>query len=212
MILGFSSAGPYCGTALWAGGDVIAALHEERAKGQAERLMPMIAETLEAAGAALQDLDAIGVGIGPGNFTGIRIAVSAARGLALGLGIPAVGVSELEALSWGHEGPVLTSITAGRSGYYLRRFASEADRGPELVAPTDLAQWAVPNLTCIGNDEADIASALGAAAGPAPFYPAAAIARIAAQRWQDNPPRPAPLYVRAPDAAPARDAPPKILS
>lgn len=211
MILGFSTSGPYCGAALWSDGDVIAALHEEISKGQAERLMPMIEEVLAAAGANFDALDAIGVGIGPGNFTGIRISVAAARGLALGLGIPAVGVSLLEALAHGQDGTVLTSISAGREGMYLQRFGKDVARGPEVVAMEDVSNWHRPDVICIGNKEQEIADLLGATPAPAPFYPASAIARIAALRWQDNPPRPAPLYLRQPDAAPARDAAPTIL-
>lgn len=212
MIVGFSTSGPYCGVALWSQGDVIAARHEERARGQAERLMPMIDEVLAEAGIKYADLDAIGVGAGPGNFTGIRISISAARGLALGLGIPAVGVSLLEALAFGQDGPVLASIAAGRDHLYLQRFGAGAARGPELVSWQDISDWAHPNLTCIGNKEHEIAAILGATGAPAPFYPASAVARIAATRWQDDPPRPAPLYLRAADAAPARDTAPTILS
>ena len=68
-------------------------------KGQAERLMPLISELLAEAGVVLADVTAIAVGTGPGNFTGVRIAVAAARGLALGLGVPAIGVTRLEALA-----------------------------------------------------------------------------------------------------------------
>jgi len=211
MILGFSTSGPYCGAALWADGDVIAARHEELAKGQAERLMPLIDEVMQEGRATFADLDAIGVGVGPGNFTGIRISVSAARGLALGLGIPAVGVSLLEALALGQDGVVLSSISAGREGYYLQRFGNNAARGPEVVPIDEVADWAHPDMICIGNRERDIAAQIGAGFGPAPFYPASAIARIAATRWHDNPPRPAPLYLRQADAAPARDSAPTIL-
>jgi tRNA threonylcarbamoyladenosine biosynthesis protein TsaB len=207
VILGFSTSGPYCGAALFHDGEIAAAAHEEMAKGQAERLMPMIAEVLAEAGATYRDLDAIGVGIGPGNFTGIRISVAAARGLALGLGIPAVGVSELEALAFRADRPVLTSIEAGRDRLYLQRFGDGVERGPEMVPMDALADWACPGLLCVGSREHDIAGRIGATAGPAPFDPAPAIARIAALRWRDDPPRPSPLYVRPPDAAPARPAP-----
>ena len=208
----FSTCGPYCAAALFHEGDVITALHEELTRGQAERLMPMIDELFAKAGASYQDLDALGVGVGPGNFTGIRICVSAARGLALGLGIPAVGVSMMEAMAFGHSGPVLASITAGRDNLYLQRFGPEAARGPELTNMQALEDWKVPKLTCIGNREAEIAAQIGATPGPAPYDPASAIARIAATRWQDNPPRPVPLYLRPADAAPARDTAPTFLS
>lgn len=211
MILGFSTSGPYCGVALFDQDDVTAALHEELSKGQAERLMPMMGEVLHSVGASFGDLKGIGVGIGPGNFTGIRIGVSAARGLALGLGIPAVGVSGLEALALGHEGPVLAGINAGRDRFYLQRFGKDIDRGPEMVAAADLIRWAHPNLTCLGNNKHEIAAAIGATSGPAPFHPASAIARIAATRYQTETKRPAPLYLRAADAAPARNSAPAIL-
>lgn len=211
MILGFSTSGPYCGAALWQDGGIIASRHEHLAKGQAERLMPMLNEVLADAGATFADLDALGVGIGPGNFTGIRISVAAARGLALGLGIPAVGISLLEALALGQDGTVLTSVSAGRGHAFFQRFGADAARGPELVALDTISDWHQKDMICIGNHEAEIAEALGLSYAPAPFYPASAVARIAALRWQDNPPRPAPLYLRPADAAPARDAPPAIL-
>ena len=71
-------------------------------RGQAEQLMPLCQEVLEEANLIWQDISLIGVGIGPGNFTGIRIAVSAARGVALGLGIPAIGVTGFEQLHQGY--------------------------------------------------------------------------------------------------------------
>ncbi len=211
MILGFSTAGPYCGVALFDNGGVTTALHEELPKGQAERLMPMMEEVLETGGATFGDLKGIGVGIGPGNFTGIRIAVSTARGLALGLGIPAVGVSVLEALAFGHAGPVLASIAAGRDRLYLQRFGTGLARGPELVSDADLAAWAHPGLTCIGNKEHQIAAAISATAGPASFFPASAIACITATRYKSETERPSPLYLRQADAVPARDVAPKII-
>lgn len=211
MILSFSTSGPYCGVAVFADGKVKAAQHEELARGQAERLMPMIEEVLSEAGADYSDLDAIGVGAGPGNFTGIRISVSAARGLALGLGIPAVGVSTLEALALGQNGPVLTSVAAGRDQLYLQRFGVGVARGPSLVPFDSLSDWACPGLTCIGDRAEEIATRIGANSGPAMHAPASAIARLAETRWQDTPPRPAPIYLRPADAAPARDAAPVIL-
>ena len=61
--------------------------HEARERGHAERLMPMIAEVMEDAGLAFSDLDRIAVTVGPGTFTGVRVGVAAARGLALASGV-----------------------------------------------------------------------------------------------------------------------------
>jgi len=212
LVLGFDTSAGHCAVALISGGAVIGAQHMAMTRGQAEALMPMIAATLSEAHAHLSDLAAIGVGIGPGNFTGVRISVSAARGLALALGIPAVGVSVLEALCEGHAGPALCSVDARRDQLYLHRFAPGADRGPELMAFDDVdADWALPGLTCLGSRADELAAKLGATARPTPGNPAPAIARIAARRYRQNPARPAPLYLRPADAAPARDTGPVLL-
>ncbi|BDW84294.1 tRNA N6-adenosine(37)-N6-threonylcarbamoyltransferase complex dimerization subunit TsaB [Roseicyclus marinus] len=191
---------------------ILASAWEPMGKGQAERLMPLVAEVVAEGGVALSDLDAIGVGIGPGNFTGIRISVSAARGLALALGRPAVGVSLLEALAWGAREPVLAAIDARRDHVYLQRFGEDCGRGPELVSLGECSGLAAPGLTVTGDRADEIAARLGANLRQAPDNPAPAIARITATRFDAaDLPRPAPLYLRPADAAPARDGGPVIL-
>lgn len=96
-VLGFDTSAAHCAAAVICGDRVLAQRVEPMTRGQAERLFPLLEELLAEAGLSWPDLDAIGVGVGPGNFTGIRISVAAARGLALSLGIPAVGVSATEA-------------------------------------------------------------------------------------------------------------------
>ena len=93
VVLGFDTSAAHCAAALLRGDAILAHRHEEMGKGQAERLFPLLEDLLSEAGLTWRDLHVIGVGIGPGNFTGIRIAVAAARGLALSLGIPAIGIS-----------------------------------------------------------------------------------------------------------------------
>jgi tRNA threonylcarbamoyl adenosine modification protein YeaZ len=190
-------------------GDCVGALYENMQKGQAERLMPMNEEVLAEGGAAWRDLDAIGVGIGPGNFTGIRISISAARGLALGLGIPAIGVSLLDALAFATEGPVLACLDARRDKGYFQRFGY-GEPGPFFTDIADVTER-VDGLKCIGTLGAKMAERLSAEHAPAAFAPASAIARIATLRMGEDLPPPAPLYMRAADAAPPRDAPPVIL-
>ncbi len=73
------------------------------------------------------------------------------------------------------------------------------------------AAWREPGLVCIGSAGAEVAAHLGVPHVPAALPPAEAVARIAATRWQDPQPRPAPLYLRPADAAPPREAPPVIL-
>lgn len=212
LILGFDTSGGYISAALFDGDDVVSAAYEDMARGQAERLMPLLHEVLAKADAVWGDLTAIGVGVGPGNFTGIRLSVAAARGLALSLKVPAVGISLLEAVALGRTEPVLACLSAPRGSTYLMAHRMQADIPPGLMPVADIpAKWMQPGLTCIGSAAADVAEQLGAAELPAAYAPGAAVARLAAERWQDNPPRPAPLYLKPADAAPSSDQPPKLL-
>ncbi len=183
-------------------------------RGQAERLIPMLTEILDEAGMDWRDLDAVGVGVGPGNFTGIRISVSAARGLALGLGVPAFGVTLLEAVAHSIDRPTLSCIDGHRGMGYFQRHGF-GDPAPFMALPADLDGISEPNLRCVGSLAERTAGHLGATWCPAPqFDPACTIARIAFERqcagWPAK--RPVPLYLRAPDAAPPARKPPKILS
>ena len=214
LILSFDTSAAHCAAALVLGDRVIGARHEEMAKGQAERLFPLLQELLAEAGMNWGDLAAIGVGVGPGNFTGVRISVASARGLALSLGVPAIGVTMLEALALGIDGPVLAALDARRGQVYLQSFGYAAAVEPAMCELSDIvpARFGQNGLTCVGPLADDIAATLAAKPAAPPLPPAVAIARIAAGRLgQADLPRPAPLYLRAADAAPPRTAPPVML-
>lgn len=197
-ILAFDTSAAHCAVAILCGDEILAQAFEPMTKGQAERLLVLCEETMNEASLACSDLSAIGVGIGPGNFTGIRISVSAARGLALGLGIPAVGISSLEALQFGTSTPCVCAIDARRDQTYTQVFDGDSLQEPKMMAVGDLMSLDAP---LIGHG------------GTPPAYPVAeAIARLSMLRFRDSPQRPAPLYMRPADAAPARDAPPRILT
>lgn len=184
-ILAFDTSGPYCAAAILQG-NTVTARHEEMARGQAERLMGFLEELLTDAQLRWADLDAIGVGTGPGNFTGIRISVAAARGLSLGLGIPAYGVTGFEQRA-GLDG--LIWVPAGRDQIYV-----QLPDGIQLRARADtehLDRSLCPSMP--------------------PEACATAIAQHAGSLWPSASPPPAPFYVRAADAAPPREAPPVIL-
>ena len=187
-ILAFDTASAHCAACLITDDKVIVRV-DQMAKGQAEHLMPMLEAVLAENGLTWADLDAIGVGTGPGNFTGIRISVSAARGLALGLKIPAVGVTHLEAQVYGLPRPVTAKVAAPREHVYVQTFADNL--GPAELVSAECAENAPPIIT--------------------PELMIQNIAQITRSRAAHNPDRPAPYYVRAADAAPPRDAPPIIL-
>ncbi len=199
IILGFDTSSPVCRAALIEGGRLLAHREEEMVRGQAERLLGMCQDLLAENALDTADLTALGVGIGPGNFTGIRISVAAARGLALGLGIPAIGVSSFEALRFGVTGPCGCAVAARREQIFLQCFdAAGAPQDPVQCPTDDLPEFDGP---LVGHD------------GIPPRAPlAVAICHIAHATLGTDVPRPAPLYLRPADAAPARDPPPKILA
>jgi tRNA threonylcarbamoyladenosine biosynthesis protein TsaB len=97
-ILALDTATEACSVALLLG-DTLLARYEEPKRGHAELILPMVDEVLAEAGIALGALDGLAVGRGPGAFTGVRIAVSVAQGLAFGVDRPIVPVSDLAALA-----------------------------------------------------------------------------------------------------------------
>ncbi len=200
VILAFDTSAAHCAAALLCG-PLLIQRYQPMEKGQAERLVPLLEDVLAEAGMAWPDLTAIAVGTGPGNFTGVRIAVAAARGLALGLGIPAIGVTRLEALAHGLPHPLTVIEDARRGEVYIQSFTA-TEAGPARLSAAAAALGSVGTLT-------------GTAAGPGalpPAYPIAhAIALIAATRLHTSQPRPAPFYLRGADAAPPSDPPPVIL-
>lgn len=212
LTLAFDTSAAQCAAALLSGDRVIEARAEAMAKGQAERLMPMLEEMLDRAGATWGDLALIGVGVGPGNFTGVRISVAAARGLALALGIPAIGVNALEAAALGLPRPVLVALDARRGQLYLQLFSDTEAPEPCLAETEALPAWAFAARNLAG-DASETISALFRDRGLlAPAQPlAVAIARIARDRAASPQPRPAPLYLRAADAAPPRAPAPALL-
>jgi len=207
LILGFDTSAAHCAAALLQGDRLLVARLEPMDKGQAERLMPLLAEVLAEAGKTWADLTALAVGVGPGNFTGIRIAVAAARGLALGLGIPAHGVTRFDALALDLPRPLAVVEDARRGEVYVQAFDG-SDFPPRLAALADLPGL-IGALPVVGS-AAEAGTALTGGACLAPRYPMAeAIARAALHRAPG--PRPAPFYLRAADAAPPSDPPPVIL-
>lgn len=221
-ILAFDTSAAHCAAAVIHMGDRITVTRlEPMQRGQAERLMPMLAEVLAEAGIGWRALDGLAVGIGPGNFTGVRIAVAAARGLALALGRPLVGISGfellLDPLGPEAEPAMLLSLSAPRDQAYVQRFRYGIAQGaPQLIdparPPADLE--APANMVVRGHRATEIAAAFQARPEPAETLDIARALGLRAA-WRLARPaeggRPAPLYVRPADAAPAADPPPVIL-
>jgi len=209
VILGIDTSAAQCAVALVGAGDPVV----ERApmdRGHAEHLFPMIESVLSRAGAGYGDLRRIGVCTGPGSFTGVRIGVAAARGLALGVGVPAIGVSRFEALA-AEAGGSLAICLAGRGGtVFLQAF--DVDGAP-LASPvmTDEDGLAAAIPSGIGRLAGDATATLVGAAALLSHGLAdpVIIARLAAARAPSAPP--APLYLRGANAELPREGPPVLL-
>lgn len=181
-------------------------------KGHAEHLMAVVTEALRAAGTTYADVDGIAVSIGPGSFTGVRVGVAAARGFALALKIPAIGVTTLEAVAAETAGDwpgrsVMVAIGSRPESLSVQLFDGS---GTTLIEPSTMpAQAAAKEALRVGAVLAGNGARLVAQAvdGGFDLGPAAATAdiatyaRIASARNFDGPP-PKPLYLREPDAKP----------
>jgi tRNA threonylcarbamoyladenosine biosynthesis protein TsaB len=183
---------------------VLASAREVMARGHQERLAPMAQQVMAEAGLAFDRLDRIAVTVGPGSFTGLRVGIAFAKGLALALARPTVGIGTLEALAAEADGLVFPAIDARRGQLYLQAF----EDGRALMAPdataAEVAAARIAELsqgrpfTLVGSGAVLLADfAPAAAVVPAEGADARAVARLAAAR-EPGPLK--PLYLRAPDA------------
>lgn len=205
IVLAIDTAGVDCAAAVFESetGKMLGRVSETIGRGHAERLMAMIDDAMAEAKLTLTDVERIGVTVGPGSFTGIRVGVAAARGLALALGVECVGVSTLEVLARtasSSEKPVLAAINAHRDQVYAQGFERDVPQGEPLLLELDdyLARATAPGIVLVGS-----ASALvnDREAETAPdHYPIDLVARISATAKAQGKPR--PLYLRGPDAKP----------
>jgi tRNA threonylcarbamoyladenosine biosynthesis protein TsaB len=204
IVLGLDTCLSTCSVAVIDGERVLAHASEPMARGHQERLAPMAQEVMRAAGVAFPALERVGVTVGPGSFTGLRVGLAFAKGLASALSAPAVGIGAMEALAAEAAGLAFVAIDARRGQVYGQAF----EGGQALMAPdamtveTAAARLAEISqgrpLTLIGSGAGLLAEMVrGAEVVAAEGADARVVARLAAQRPAA---RLRPLYLRAPDA------------
>ncbi len=222
LLLALDTAGPDCAVAVVRGQsgeiEILARSSERIGRGHAERLMPMVEASLARADIAFSDLERIAVTIGPGSFTGVRVGIAAARGLALALDVPAVGIGSLSALAFAvarteRSGTVAAVLDARRGEVYA--LAQDLQSGATLIDATALpAEDLVARLSpmrrplfVIGAGAPIVGAALGrshftiAATSESPDIGDVAALGLSAEAGKP----PVPLYVRGPDAKPQTD-------
>ncbi len=199
-----------CAAAVTADGRLAARADAAPGAGQAEALMPLLARTMRDAGIGWDGLGLIAVTVGPGSFTGLRIGLAAARGLALASGVPLAGIPTPDAIAeaTGAEERagrcLMVAIDARRSDLFVRLYASDlTPLGPiEAMLAEDAARRLPGPLLLAGNGAARIAALRpevrisAAAALPDPVL----LASLAERRFRDGSALPpVPLYLRPAD-------------
>lgn len=215
IVLAFDTALGACSAGVWKDGAVIASEILVMPQGHAEALMPMIERVLQTSQLTYADIDRIAVTVGPGSFTGLRVGIATARGLAMAMNKPSVGVTTTEALAAaapenersdaaGLPRRILAAIDSKRGDVFAQLFNTD---GVSLsnVVNTDFAS--LPEI-CGDGPLVVVGDAAEAAAGALaphafvsqglPLCRIEAIARIAATR-ELTAEGPTPVYARAPD-------------
>ena len=218
-ILAIDTATAACSAALMGDGAILASAHVAMLRGHAEALLPMVEQVMAEAGVAYGALDLIAATVGPGAFTGLRVGLAAARGLALAGGLPIIGVTTLEALAHGAAEArrggrsVMAVLNARRDEVYYQSFdAALAPLGPPRIGAARAVEPPQGPTLLVGDGAALIPAARDGRRSDVEIIPpmlpdAAVVAAIAAGRFDpaappDRPPE--PLYLRGPGAqAPA---------
>jgi tRNA threonylcarbamoyladenosine biosynthesis protein TsaB len=210
MVLALSTSAPRGSAAVLEGERVLGVARYEGEEGHAEKLFQAIDEALLAAGVGRASLDALACDVGPGSFTGVRVAVAAAKGIALARSIPVAGVVSLEAMAAAlraepsaREAAVLAVIDARKGELFVGAYGP---RGEPILAPAHVRREGLPEVIASlgGSPLALAAPALAGAELPGAILmegpDAVSIGRVAHARSSFlDPELLVPLYVREPD-------------
>ncbi len=217
-LLAIDTALEACSVGVDAGGVAAPVRRSETlGRGHAERLMGMIGEAMDEAGLAMADLDRIAVTVGPGSFTGLRIGIAAARGLALVTRCELVGIGTLDvhaahARAMISGCAVLAVLDARRGEVYGQFFAADGTPvgAPEAASPQDFVERFRDDTLLAGSGAGIVAEAIGGGAARRIVHRRSApdigaLLRLAAEAPVAAEP-PKPLYLRPPDAKPQSGA------
>lgn len=214
LVLGLHTAASACDVAIVRDDRVVHEQSEEMRLGQDARLPSIVAGACRAADVSLSDIDRFAVVTGPGSFTGVRVGVAFARGLALATGKPCLGITSLEAaLPDGQQGSAIVILPAQRRAPDITFWTQRFRRGVATLPPEEMR---LEDIGALLEAYPHMVYGIGGAFGETfPQYPvyevranAARAALLAASLTPENHP-PKPAYARAPDAALPADKRPK---
>lgn len=210
MILAIDTSGPVCSAAFLDSGssEIIAHRSDDIGRGHAELLLPMIDQLMEAHNLKWDDVEAVGCSTGPGSFTGLRVGLAAAKGIAFARSCPCIGVSVFEAFAYGFNHPICVVMNAKRDEFWLQNFnGADAEPTEAMAIPTTQVLNFIPlhvdQLAGSGSLDVLAQDQRFNVLTDAPSPPITAVAQLANERLPDPDQFPAkPLYLRAPDAKP----------
>ena len=206
MLLAIDTTGPFCSVAIARGERVIAEQSDEIGRGHAEHLMPMLENVLSSNAVEWTDITQIACTTGPGSFTGLRVGLATARGLALALNCPCIGVSVFECFAHEAGRPVAVALDAKRDQVWIESFDHQclSKSDPSAVPLMEAHEHVPQGMKYLSGSAARMIKDSGRqfeilndAASP----PIASLALLA-QRRDDKKYPASPLYLRAPDAKP----------
>ncbi len=216
LVLAIDTALAACAVAVLdtAAGRMVASETLAMQRGHAETLMPLVARVMDAAGIEFVELDRIAVTVGPGSYTGLRVGIAAARGIALVTGKPAIGLSTLAALAAPHmaggETRAIVAAIDARHGHVYLQVVGAAGRtvvSPRLATIGDAVRAVAARPCLLVGSGAELLAAAWQSGqqrpgvDPRPFPDIEWVARLGAVAVAERA-RPKPLYLRQPDAKP----------
>ncbi len=197
LLLSLDTASTTLSLSLFENEKVLAKFDETMLRGQAERLIPEIQTLFQKAGREVKDLSAVSVGVGPGSFTGVRVALATARGFALALNVPVYGVSSLDAYAYGAGEDVFVALDTKRGDFYVAGYNKDLEEvfEPRVMSMDEIK---ILNPKLIASDVPDVFMQEGFKMRENDFSLSEQIAKIALARGEENLPA-EPMYLRDAD-------------
>lgn len=200
LSVGLTSSTAVVGVAVARGDEIVAKRQVVTDRRHAEEITPLLSEALDEAGCSVADIGRVAVDVGPGRFTGLRVGLATARGLALACDVPVVGVTSLEILAASQPArPLVAVIDARRNEVFQQLFLPTGPEEATVGSPEELAS-VVPTDAVVVGDGADRYSEIYGSAvltGVAPD--ASVLLGLALDRAPQKGRQVEPVYLRDPD-------------